>query len=533
MADKDNKKSTGYNSKFLSSKQTTPDNKSSVVNSIENSLDSSTLNILKDIAKNLKEISRDMQYSSRTKSSGERSTREFRQKRKVSKDSSIKLDKKLLSQFSKNQAQTNKTIKALTKLRKVSKSVNEFSKDSGIGDLTSLFTKSGWLEMLKEAVETVSSTASKFLSSSSILVDKNVRNLQMSMGISNSQANALTNAMDDLNISTSDLAYLTEGQQQALGDLATRYDKLYSAIDTEAITELSNAITTIKNYITIIKTTIITTIQQVLTILTPVLNVVKEALGQVIDILTSVLSSEVINNIIDIFKQLSTYLMSFIGPVIQGLLQIAGTIISSIATLINPFITLIRDTFKAYEPIIDLFKSIFSTISVYLSDIITNITNFLLPIVQTITNVLNDIVEPFLNIIAPVINWIKGFLIDLWNFNVDILQSILNAIIKPILNVLSWIYNAISWGDDIDLASDLQDAFNSFYKKLDKSDISGTYSAGNNVSTSYNSNSSKETIINATYNQNISGTAVNYADALSKANYNSNLQLANVVDGNS
>ena len=535
MADKNNKKSTGYNSNYLSSKQTTPNNKSSVVNSIESSLDSSTLNTLKDIAKYLREIRDDMQYSSRVKSSGDKAPRDFRQRKKDDKDTNkdIKINKKLLNQFSKNQAKTNKTIKALTKLRKVSKSVNEFSKDSGIGDLTSLFTKTGWLEILKDAVENISSTTSKFLSSSSILVDKNVRNLQMSMGVSNAQANALTNAMDDLNISTSDLAYLTEGQQQALGDLATRYEKLYNSIDTATITELSNSITTIKNYITIIKTTIQTTIQQVLTILTPVLNVVKESLGQVIDILMSVLSSRTISTIVDIFKQISTYLMNVVGPVIKGLLQIAGTFISSIATLISPFLNLISNTLKAYEPVFNLFKNIFSTISNYLSNIIINITNFLLPVIQTITNILTSIVEPFLNIITPVINWLKGFLVDLWNFNIDILQSILNAIIKPILNVLSWIYNAISWGDDIDLAGDLQNAFNSFYKKLDKNDISGTYSAGNNTSTSYNSNSAKETIITATYNQNITGTAVSYADALSKANYNSNLQLANVVDGNS
>lgn len=91
-------------------------------------------------------------------------------------------------------------------------------------------------------LNTMSEASNKFISSSSVFVDSNIKSIMATYGVSSTDAQAIQQAQKALKISTSDMATLTSGQRQAFTELMQVYQEGIDSIDADKLEKYNNNI---------------------------------------------------------------------------------------------------------------------------------------------------------------------------------------------------------------------------------------------------------------------------------------------------
>lgn len=425
--------------------------------------------------------------------------------------------------------------------------------------------------------------ASKSLTSSSIRIDKEFRSMQLGMGLSNQGAMSLKGSMDKLGIEKSDLAYLTQGQRDALNDLNGMFNKLYDRVDMKAISKFGNDIYMMQAKASMVVEAFKTNVTNVLASLDPVINTVSGILENTFDVVNDMFGvvqtlfnspvfqslittiSEVINQLFNSLAPLLMSVVSMLQPlleivitVITPVLQFLGNIISVISQLLGFIMSLIGSLLQAILPIIEfvmtVLGNIFDFIITFLEPILSAVTQILGFIVSTVVelftylqpifDLIGEVLSIFMNdtldmlmsslklilsVIGPVLNFLKPFLKPIYD-----MIKVSYWILAMMFNALIAIRNAVVWWDKKDyLDPTMEDVnvdieTNTSMEISAKSGVAKTYAGSNNISSV--SNASKITEINATYNQTVNGTASQYAGELARQNYESNQVLASLVE---
>ena len=97
-------------------------------------------------------------------------------------------------------------------------------------------------ESALQMAEKASEISNKFLTQSSVFVDKDTRNIMGKFGVNATTAQAIGTAADELDIDLSDYSKLTQAQRKAFSDLMNYYQQGINNIDTEKL-EKFNKIT--------------------------------------------------------------------------------------------------------------------------------------------------------------------------------------------------------------------------------------------------------------------------------------------------
>lgn len=484
--------------------------------------------------------------------------------------------------------------------------------------------------------------AEKSITSSSVLIDKNFRSMQLGMGLSNKDAVGLGQSMQMLNIDKGDLAYLTQGQREALSEMTGMFDKLYEILDLTAISELGNDIFMMSNKVQMITSAISTHVQDILTVLDPIIDLFNDSLTMVFDAINNVFNSPEFKEIKETLGEVAKQVYDFLKPVIEKVIQYIQPVFSIIANtlnkLLNSIMPILNTIMQIINPLIDIILSVLMPVLNIISNflglvvgIIGDLISFLKPLLDNLiaslggllnalmpaldaimsviglvldvimnafkplltqiiqsltfasdilTTVLN-ILQPIFNIISkvvtelmPVINTIGNIVSEIFSIIMDmfetigkdllgmispILEAIVNIIspilewMKPILKVIGYVmkgiyalyammYNVIMairnavvyWDQKEYLDPSMSD--DKFNLEIEndmsvnaKPAVASTYAGSNNTSSISNKNTYAE--VNATFNQNISGSASSYAQELQKQNYESNEVLSNLVQG--
>lgn len=123
-------------------------------------------------------------------------------------------------------------------IKKVNKDIDVWgtrvAKGSVFLGLFSTAVQQAW-EAAQDFADNMSETSNKFVSSSSIFFDTQIRDIQAKYGVSNTQAQAMSAAMDALGIDISDFAKLPEGTRNAYNELMRHYQEGIESIDTEKL----------------------------------------------------------------------------------------------------------------------------------------------------------------------------------------------------------------------------------------------------------------------------------------------------------
>lgn len=411
-------KNNAYNSSFMKTTKKSGDSteegtasNSSILDSVSRMLDDSVLKYLKEIASNLDSLTRD--YSEATSSSSKK-----KENRKGSKgsDSKINIDEDKSKKELKNQKKIAKIQKSLEKSKKRKEKIK-----SGVKSLGRQISP-------EISIKELTDSASKILTSNSILVDKNLRAMQVGMGLSNNQAMALSGAMDMLGIQQSDLAYLTSGQREALNTVSSKLENMYNTTDTKAISKLGNSVFMIQTLLGVLKTTLTTKLQEVLTGFQPVLDAIQTLLGEVIDSVVEFFDSDEMGQVINMLTDLSTVFVSSIMPALEELLPIVLSLATSIMSTIVPIITKLVPTLT----------TVLSTVMQVLPQILTAV----LPVIESVFEVINTILPVIMQILTPILNIFTSLLSPLMQMISTSLTALLQMI-SPILNAVITIVNPI------------------------------------------------------------------------------------------
>lgn len=99
-----------------------------------------------------------------------------------------------------------------------------------------------WITLLKKTYDStenllnvMSEASNKFITSSSMFVDRATRSTMMQFGVGSTQAQAINIAQEKLGISTSEMATLTKGQREAFAQLMKVYQEGIDSIDTNKL----------------------------------------------------------------------------------------------------------------------------------------------------------------------------------------------------------------------------------------------------------------------------------------------------------
>ena len=460
---------------------------------------------------------------------------------------------------------------------------------------TVLSTISKILNASKKIAQDTMDLSSKYITSSSILIDKDLRSMQLGMGLSNKDAMSLSGAMDKIGIDKSDLAYLTQGQRDALNDIAGMYSRLYGSVDMDAISKLGNDLLMLQTKATMITEAIKTHIINILTALDPLIETVTSVLGQVFDLVNSIFGSGefktilqtltgLIQQIFDVVRPLVTNLLSAVMNIVTGLMpiinviaQILGLVANFWINVFKPILTVVANAFTVVGnilgKILHFLEPVFNMVADFIAQLLP-IMNFIGDLVTTILsvymNVLEIFMEVFTSILKPIFDLLSQFtaifmdtFIDLINMLMSFLSPILEIIttvvgpimkfLKPVftviakvvgviyyviasvMNALIAIRNAIVWWDQKDYLDPKMkdiDIDLEISNAMEVSAKSGIASTYAGANnTSSISNKTTNVQINASYDQTISGNASQYASELNAQNYESTQVLAELVQG--
>lgn len=159
----------------------------------------------------------------------------------ISEEDIVGFAKKRVSDFVPQETQeqlteeTKETVKGFAAFKK------------HLAGLASKFASAGalfgaWITLLKKTYDStenllnvMSEASNKFITGSSMFVDRATRSTMMRFGVGSTQAQAINIAQEKLGISTSEMATLTKGQREAFAQLMKVYQEGIDSIDTDKL----------------------------------------------------------------------------------------------------------------------------------------------------------------------------------------------------------------------------------------------------------------------------------------------------------
>ena len=490
----------------------------------------------------------------------------------------------------KSQKKVNKKLETKNRGEGIAKALNslfKIGKDISKNILKNLEVSKAIRDLSKDSMD----LAGKSITSSSVLIDKNLRSMQLGMGLSNQDAIGLSKSMKMLDIDKGDLAYLTEGQRDALNEMTGMFDKLYNSVDLTSISKLGNDIFMLQNKYAVLLEAIETHIMDAMTVLDPLIEYASEILDQLFDMVNEVFNSPEFKTLVSNVGLMVQDMLTVIKPIIEEVLsyvkEILPQIIATVNNLLVDLMPVVMDILSLIQPILEVVmnvvKPLLNIITTFLTDIIASVVDFinfltpvitelvssigefivaLMPVVNMIMTLVSNVVDIILSTLQPIISMIAEsviasldiitpilqFLEPVFNFISQVLEflaPVIVAISNVISKIMSWfmkvfdfllaIRNAIVFWDKknredyTDDTPELKFNVENNTSVTAKSGIAKTYTPSNNTTSI--SNKATEIKIDATYNQSISGTASAYAGELAKQNYESNQVLSELVQG--
>lgn len=529
----DNKKKTNS---FFTTKQSTANNSnpSDITAQIKSALDMSVLSLLNSMARDLSAIAKKITGQKPSKESKEEAKakqEESQKKDKPVSEDEIKQAKKVAKEKEKAQNKINQKLDKQDKKEKKKEERKE--KIEGVFESMNKAIKGSFTEAFKS----MTSTAGKVLSGSSMVVDKSLRDLQVGMGLDSNQAMALSGAMTKMNIDKEDLAYLTAGQRGLLSELTGTMEKAYAGTDMSAIAEMGNSMFKIQALFGVFKDILILKLQEVLTVLQPVLDMVEVLLGQLIEKVVAIFESPT-------FKNLILMLGAIVGAIVTQLMPILEVALNGIMMIIMDLMTMLMPLVIELMPVIMLFVNVIIALLVPLMPIIAMAVDFVMQLLQILVPIiiaLLPIVVVAIQMVATILEMVMPLLIPA----IQIMGKVIEALLPIIYTVIANVYNAIvrlyNWfakNDKDYMETKMSVSTNSSFTMPNitpqisipsyKDPVANSYAGGNNVSSI--NNDTKNVTVEANFNSNINGEASQYSKELQKTNYQSSTLLASIIE---
>ena len=399
-----------------------------------------------------------------------------------------------------------------------------------------------FIKPIKESlsIKGIVESAGKVISANSIKVDPELRNMQIGMGLNSNQAMALSGAMSTLEISKEDLAYLTQGQRDALGQISDTLENAYATTDMSAISEMGNSLFMIKALITTLQQTIAVKLQELMTSIQPILDAIQVLLTQVIDEVIKLFDSPEFQNIITLLSEVIGGLVNELLPIIQSILPLLSGFIIQILGMFGPLIqALIPVLFAIMTDIVPAIINLVSNIMPIIIVILDFVVQIILPI---ITNLM-PVIANFIQFIGTILQAVMPIITPILEF----IGSMLETILPPVYKIFAMIYNAVVKvynklvGDKkhLDTISTKIKVDTDSTFKMPKMEpvvsvttpdpVANSYSGYNNVTSTSNTN--KLITVDANFNSNISGGAAAYGNELMRVNYDSGEILSSIIEG--
>lgn len=527
----DSKKKNNF---FNSTKQTTNSSSSTDITSqVKQAIDMSVLSLLTGMARDLSALTKHI-TGSKTKDEKETEVvKKESKKEEDPKDSSVKTKKQLKEQkreqkkLEKSQKKSNKKVDKEEKREQKKEDLQKTLKN--IRNSLSGFVGGALKDMTK--------TSGKIITGSSTFVDKELRDLQVGMGLDTNQAMALQGSMQHMKIDKGDLAFLTKGQRDMLSTLTGTMERAYAGTNMDAIGEMGNSMFMISGLLSTLKDIIFIKLQEVMTVLQPAFDAFEILLGQVINTVLAIFESPAFKNLLNLVTQVIGSLVNILMPMLEGALGQIGDIIINLLIMLLPLV-------EQLAPILMLFVNIILSLLVPLMPMIAQAIQFIMQLIE----ILVPIILQFLPVVVMVLQFI-GLLLELI---MPILMPIIQLIGKVMERTIPLIYKIIA-----SVYNAIISLYNFFVKKKDEKPymstsitvdsspsfsmpkmdisvanpndiISNSYAGGNNVDSI--TNNTKNITVDASFSSNITGDASQYSQELQKTNYSSSTLLASIIE---
>ena len=531
MADDKNKNS------FFSTKQSSRDSSSKdIASQVKAGIDMSVLSVLNSMSKDLNLIMRKVVQQGNGKPKDKPVIKggvESKPQKSMSKDE-LKNIKKINKEKEKSQKKIEKQIEKSQNGNFMVKGLKGAMKE-----MTNAMKKAMEDVTFKNAMATMTDTSAKIISGSSMKVNKELRDLQIGMGLSSTQAMSLDSSMKKMGIAKEDLAYLTGGQRELLGSLTSTMEKAYESTDMDAIAEMGNSMFEMQVVLGVLKDVLILKLQEVLTVLKPVIDMIIVLLYQVIDSVIAIFDSPEVQAIIEMLGMVVGGLVEKLMPIIQTLLGVVVDTIMSLLTMLMPLV-------MELVPVVMLFVDVIIALLVPLMPIIAMAINLVMQLIQILVPIIIGLL-PIVVMMLEMIGVLISMLLPMLMPALMLIGQVLEFLLPLIYIVVASVFNAIIMLYNFFVSEKKEKAYMDTSISLDTSTsfsmppidvavdmpsyedpVAKNYAGANNVDSI--SNDTTNINVDANFNSNINGEASEYAGAIQEANYSSASLLASIIE---
>ena len=277
-----------------------------------------------------------------------------------------------------------------------------------------------YLDFAKTGQEAMLSSSRKMITSNSLFIDNQTRDMMQMTGQTATQAQGTQRALDRLGLSFDDLqtGKLTEAQAKAFEDLRDReMNKLaqLESVGTQAFGAIQKGQMMGMQVQQDIQDMLMIAMASAGPAIEQVMGSIGDALNQIMPVVESIMPS-------------ITELINLLPLIIEPLIPVVNILIGLIATLMPLIVTIVENVLTPLGPIIETLLSA------------------LVPVIEIIVKLISGALEPLMSVInflATLLTTVIELMMPILNILMAVLLPVLSAL-TPIFNVLSGIIKALS-----------------------------------------------------------------------------------------
>lgn len=277
-----------------------------------------------------------------------------------------------------------------------------------------------YIDFAKLGTSTLLAYSKKMVTTNSLFVDSEARDMMQKTGQTAVQAQSTQRALDRLGLSFDDLqtGKLTEAQARAFEDVRNR--------EIEKLKQLEAAGTQAFDSVQSGQMLLMQTQQDLQDMLAVAFAMAGPEIEKVFDIMETTIAS--------------------LMPAVQALMPAVSEIFGTLPTIVSALVPIVNTLISALGPILDALPQLITSILVPLGPIITTLLQALMPIVEVIINIMNTVmptIMSLLNLFSSILLTVVDSLVPLINILMNVLAPIFTALV-PIFDLLSSVIKTLS-----------------------------------------------------------------------------------------